>query len=60
MIVEGGSVDEIGRESEMIDPVGVGGEGLDQCPIFGGPYLDSFVLRGGVNSSYAPPSDTGD
>lgn len=39
-----GAEDEIGGEREVVDPVGVAVEGVDEFAVFAVPDLDGFVL----------------
>lgn len=40
----------------MVDPVGVGGEGVDQGAFVGVPYFDGSVVGGGVDVSESAPA----
>lgn len=55
--VVGGAEDGVGGEGEVVDPVGVRGEGVRQGTGGGGPDLDGFVVRGGIDVSGAAPAD---
>lgn len=56
----GGAEDEFGGEGEVVDPVGVCGEGADEGSLGGVPEFDGFVVGGGVDCARAAPADAGD
>lgn len=60
MVVVGGAEDEVRGEGEVVDPVGVGGEGVGEGAGAGGPDFDGLVVRGRVYASGAAPADAGD
>ena len=51
--------DVVGGEGEVVDPVGVGGQGGGAFPSAGLPDLDCFVLGGGVELAETAPADAG-
>lgn len=59
VVVVGGAEDEVGRKREVVDPVGVRGEGLDQGSSFGAPDLNGLVLRCGVDVACPAPAHAG-
>lgn len=59
-VVVGGAENEFRGEGEVVDPVGVGGEGADEGSLGGVPEFDGFVVGGGVDCSRAAPADAGD
>lgn len=60
VVVVGCAEDEVGGEGEVVDPVGVGGEGGDEGALCGVPEFDRFIVGGGVDCSGAAPADAGD
>lgn len=60
VVVVGGAEDEVGGEGEVVDPVGVRGEGGDQGAFGGVPQFYGFVVRGRVDGACAAPADAGD
>lgn len=55
----GGAKDKVGRESEMIDPVGVRRECLGQGPVGSVPDFHCLVVRGCIDFSSSTPADAG-
>lgn len=60
MVVVGGSENEVRGEGEMVDPVGVRGEGADQSAFGRVPKFDGFVVGGGIDGASPTPADAGD
>ncbi len=60
VVVVGGAEDEVGREGEVVDPVRVRREGMQEGASGGGPDFDGFVVRGGVDVACAAPAYAGD
>ena len=58
VIMVGCAKDEVGGEGKMVYPVSVGGQGADEGASGCVPYLDGFILRGGVDLSGTAPADT--
>lgn len=58
--VVGGAEDGVGGEGEVVDPVGVRGEGVHEGAGGGGPDFDAFVVRGGVDVAGAAPAHARD
>lgn len=56
VVVVGGAEDEVGGKREVVDPVGVRGESLDQGALFGAPDLDGLVLRCSVDVTCPAPA----
>lgn len=55
VVVVRGSEDEVGGESEMVHPMRVAGQCVDEGAVLGVPHFDGLVVRGGVYSSCASP-----
>lgn len=60
VVVVGGSENEVRGEGEMVDPVGVRGEGADQSAFGRVPKFDGFVVGGGIDGASPTPADAGD
>lgn len=60
MVVVGTSENEVRGEGEMVDPVGVRGEGADQSAFSRVPKFDGFVVGGGIDGASTTPADAGD
>lgn len=60
MVVVCGAEDEVGGEGEVVDPVGVGGEGVSEGAVGGVPHFDGLVVRGGVDEPRTAPAHARD